>query len=236
MISVFTRYEGVVTGLMVIKLGGGAGIQTGHLLQELRTMKDWVLVHGGSDGMNELSEKLGHPPRFVESVSGYTSRVTDQGTVEIDYQLDQNVGTDTWTVLGTAATVPTTDTLVNLGAKLQIRFRLRFQNSNSRTPTILSGMQVGGRMMGLTKYQFVGTFKMEVGGETLTGDIDADANTVYTQLQSWAAAQTKLTMHSLDPSKDGKIVTVSLPAKSVDWIDPDELSWGGRVSFAILEA
>jgi acetylglutamate/LysW-gamma-L-alpha-aminoadipate kinase len=70
-------------GLIVIKLGGGKGIQTEHLLRELRSMKDWVLVHGGSDEMNDLSERLGHPPRFVESVSGYTSRVTDQRTVEI---------------------------------------------------------------------------------------------------------------------------------------------------------
>jgi acetylglutamate/LysW-gamma-L-alpha-aminoadipate kinase len=68
---------------MVVKLGGGKGVQTGHLLQELRSMNDWVLVHGGSDEMNELSERLGHPPRFVESVSGYTSRVTDRRTVEI---------------------------------------------------------------------------------------------------------------------------------------------------------
>ncbi len=68
---------------MVIKLGGGRGIEAGHLLRELGSMKDWVLVHGGSDEMNELSERLGHPPRFVESVSGYPSRVTDQRTVEI---------------------------------------------------------------------------------------------------------------------------------------------------------
>jgi len=69
--------------MIVIKLGGGKGIESETLLEELKVMKDWVLVHGASNEMNELSEKLGHPARFVESVSGYTSRVTDRKTIEM---------------------------------------------------------------------------------------------------------------------------------------------------------
>ena len=42
-----------------------------------------VVVHGGSDETNRLSEQLGHPPRFVTSPSGYTSRYTDRETLEI---------------------------------------------------------------------------------------------------------------------------------------------------------
>ncbi len=42
-----------------------------------------VLVHGGSHEMNVISEKLGHPPRFVTSVSGHVSRYTDRETLEI---------------------------------------------------------------------------------------------------------------------------------------------------------
>jgi acetylglutamate/LysW-gamma-L-alpha-aminoadipate kinase len=42
-----------------------------------------VLVHGGSHETNVISEKLGHPPRFVTSVSGHSSRYTDRETLEI---------------------------------------------------------------------------------------------------------------------------------------------------------
>ena len=42
-----------------------------------------VLVHGGSDETNRLAEQLGHPPRFVTSPSGYSSRYTDRQTLEI---------------------------------------------------------------------------------------------------------------------------------------------------------
>jgi acetylglutamate/LysW-gamma-L-alpha-aminoadipate kinase len=45
--------------------------------------KQVVLVHGGSKETNVISEKLGHPPRFVTSVSGYVSRYTDRETLEI---------------------------------------------------------------------------------------------------------------------------------------------------------
>jgi acetylglutamate/LysW-gamma-L-alpha-aminoadipate kinase len=42
-----------------------------------------VLLHGGSHETNLLAEQLGHPPRFVTSPSGYSSRYTDRTTLEI---------------------------------------------------------------------------------------------------------------------------------------------------------
>jgi acetylglutamate/LysW-gamma-L-alpha-aminoadipate kinase len=42
-----------------------------------------VLVHGGSHETNLISAKLGHPPRFVTSISGHSSRYTDRETLEI---------------------------------------------------------------------------------------------------------------------------------------------------------
>ena len=42
-----------------------------------------IVVHGGSGETNAISEQLGHPPRFVTSPSGFTSRYTDRTTLEI---------------------------------------------------------------------------------------------------------------------------------------------------------
>jgi hypothetical protein len=44
-----------------------------------------------------------------------------------------------------------------------------------------------------------------------------------------------LTLRTATQSSDSKIVTVSLPSKSVDWIDSGENKWGGRITCAILE-
>jgi [amino group carrier protein]-L-2-aminoadipate 6-kinase len=69
--------------MIVVKVGGGAGIAPEGLLQELAQRSDWVLLHGVSDAANQLGEVLGHPPRFVTSVSGHTSRFTDAQTLDI---------------------------------------------------------------------------------------------------------------------------------------------------------
>lgn len=72
---------------LVIKIGGGEGIDPGPLLDELAAMarggRRVVLVHGGSHETNELAERLGHPPRFITSPGGQTSRRTDRRTLEI---------------------------------------------------------------------------------------------------------------------------------------------------------
>lgn len=68
---------------LVVKVGGGAGIDVQPLLRDLAARRDWVLLHGASDGVNQLSEQLGHPPRFVTSLSGQVSRFTDARTLDI---------------------------------------------------------------------------------------------------------------------------------------------------------
>jgi [amino group carrier protein]-L-2-aminoadipate 6-kinase len=73
--------------MYVIKMGGAAGIDADVLCEDVaalwRDRQRMVLVHGGSDETNRLAERLGSPPRFVTSVSGHTSRVTDREMLEI---------------------------------------------------------------------------------------------------------------------------------------------------------
>jgi acetylglutamate/LysW-gamma-L-alpha-aminoadipate kinase len=73
--------------MIVVKVGGGAGMDYDALCDDIaglwRDGTRLALVHGGSDETNRLAEQLGHPPRFVTSPSGYTSRYTDRRTLEI---------------------------------------------------------------------------------------------------------------------------------------------------------
>lgn len=73
--------------MIVIKVGGSAGIDYDAVCDDLAARwndgQRFVLVHGGSDETNRLSEALGHPPRFVTSPSGHTSRYTDRRTLEM---------------------------------------------------------------------------------------------------------------------------------------------------------
>ena len=73
--------------MIVVKMGGASGVNLEAISADVAALvqrgQQVVLVHGGSDETNKLSEQLGHPPHFVTSPSGFTSRYTDRQTLEI---------------------------------------------------------------------------------------------------------------------------------------------------------
>ncbi len=68
-------------------MGGTTGVNVDAVMNDIATHikagQQMVVVHGGSGETNAISEQLGHPPRFVTSPSGFTSRYTDRTTLEI---------------------------------------------------------------------------------------------------------------------------------------------------------
>jgi [amino group carrier protein]-L-2-aminoadipate 6-kinase len=73
--------------MLVIKVGGAAGVNFDEVCNDLAGLAQsghtFVVVHGGSDETNRMAERLGMPPRFITSPSGFTSRFTDRGTLEV---------------------------------------------------------------------------------------------------------------------------------------------------------
>lgn len=73
--------------MIVVKIGGAQGLALDAVCNDIAGLvqggQPVVVVHGGSAETNEISARLGHPPRFVTSTSGYTSRYTDRTTLEI---------------------------------------------------------------------------------------------------------------------------------------------------------
>jgi acetylglutamate/LysW-gamma-L-alpha-aminoadipate kinase len=73
--------------MIVIKIGGASGLNLDGICEDVAALsKDGqpvILVHGGSSETNEISTRLGKPPRFVTAASGFTSRYTDRETLEI---------------------------------------------------------------------------------------------------------------------------------------------------------
>ncbi len=73
--------------MIIVKMGGAQGVNLGAVCQDVAELiskgESVVFVHGGSNETNELSEKLGLTPRFITTVTGFTSRYTDRKTLEI---------------------------------------------------------------------------------------------------------------------------------------------------------
>jgi acetylglutamate/LysW-gamma-L-alpha-aminoadipate kinase len=73
--------------MIVVKAGGNGKVNFEAVCLDVAELarhgKRVVLVHGGSNEIDLLSERLGHPPRVVTSPSGHAFRHTDRKTLEI---------------------------------------------------------------------------------------------------------------------------------------------------------
>ena len=73
--------------MQIVKIGGAEGIDHDAIADDVAELvqrgQQLVLIHGGSALTNQVAAALGHPPQFVTSVSGYSSRRTDRRTLEI---------------------------------------------------------------------------------------------------------------------------------------------------------
>jgi acetylglutamate/LysW-gamma-L-alpha-aminoadipate kinase len=73
--------------ITVVKLGGTEGVDFSAICADaaelLKQGSQLVFVHGGSAEATALGESLGTPAKMITSPSGYTSRYTDRGTLEV---------------------------------------------------------------------------------------------------------------------------------------------------------
>ena len=69
--------------MLVVKLGGGA-LDLEAVARDLATLdRPVVVLHGANKLRDEMAEALGRPPRVVESVSGYTSVLSDDDAIDV---------------------------------------------------------------------------------------------------------------------------------------------------------
>ena len=69
--------------MLIVKLGGG-DLDLDAFARDLVTIEGPVIVlHGANRLRDELAHALGRPPQVVESVSGFTSVLTDDGAIDL---------------------------------------------------------------------------------------------------------------------------------------------------------
>lgn len=83
--------------VLVVKLGGGAGLDLAASVADLATVaaqRPLVVIHGVSDAANKLCEARGIPVRTITSPSGHSSRYTDAVTRDVFVEAAQGVSAD----------------------------------------------------------------------------------------------------------------------------------------------
>lgn len=69
--------------MLVVKIGGG-DLDLGEIADDLAALDDpFVLIHGANKLRDELAHALGRPPKVVESISGYTSVLSDDDAIDV---------------------------------------------------------------------------------------------------------------------------------------------------------
>lgn len=82
--------------VLVVKLGGGAGLDLAASVADLATVavtRPLVVVHGVSAEANRLCEENGVPVRMLTSPSGHSSRYTDARTRDLFVEAARHVNT-----------------------------------------------------------------------------------------------------------------------------------------------
>lgn len=73
--------------MIVVKAGGAPGVDGLAICRDIATLvrggERVILVHGGSQAIAQLGERLGYTPRFLTSVAGVQSRYTDPAALEV---------------------------------------------------------------------------------------------------------------------------------------------------------
>ena len=71
--------------MIIVKIGGAKGIDYDAVLKDIAQLieqgKQILVVHGGKGELEDVATKMGTPPQWVETSSGYTSRRTDKETM-----------------------------------------------------------------------------------------------------------------------------------------------------------
>ncbi|MEE9432448.1 MAG: acetylglutamate kinase, partial [Melioribacteraceae bacterium] len=70
--------------MIIIKIGGGATINTKAIIDDLSSLDEkFIIVHGANAKRDELAENLNKPKKVITSASGYSSVFTDEESLDI---------------------------------------------------------------------------------------------------------------------------------------------------------
>jgi len=70
--------------MIIVKIGGGEGINLEGIVQDLAQLKEkFIVVHGANALRDKLAEDLKQPKKVVTSVSGYASVYSDETMIDL---------------------------------------------------------------------------------------------------------------------------------------------------------
>lgn len=70
--------------MIIVKIGGGASINLKGIIADLAELKEpFIIIHGANALRDELADKLGIQKQVITSISGYSSVLSDEATIDL---------------------------------------------------------------------------------------------------------------------------------------------------------
>jgi hypothetical protein len=176
-------------------------------------------------------------PKFYKEIAIYSEKMAQGMEVGVDYQTDEYVDTNTWTPSESiyASDINSDTSVINLGNKRKLRYRLRINTNNSHISPALLSVIVKGFARTPVKRQWALKVKISDMGQ-VNGQKDMDADSFYDWL--WKACQTAggIRMTSTMENMHNIWVIVEPPTILRNFFQKLSKIWGGDVYVLLREA
>jgi hypothetical protein len=174
--------------------------------------------------------------KFIESVTATVENLTSGVEVALDYQINQNIGTQRWIEAGTFQINPWDTLNINQGEVYRIRFRLRLRTNDESTPPVVLATVLKGFARTPVKYQW--NLRVMVSdtllSKTGTG-YESNPDAFLDWLKQAAVSAKRIYMRSVWEQMDSRYVIVEPPTLLRKFTNEVTGFWGGQVQFSLRE-
>ncbi|MEN8242167.1 MAG: choice-of-anchor R domain-containing protein [Chloroflexota bacterium] len=175
-------------------------------------------------------------PKFFKEFNTLSANLSGGVKIELDYQVDGQVGSDAWIWAGSYAGTREETLPIGEGNARKIRLRLRLQTNDRRVPPVVEATVLEGFARTPLKYQWnlqvkIGDCQPDLSG----GGPDQDPDALLSWLKAAAGSARAVEMRSIWEQLDGKLVIIEPPSLLRSFTNNLLGYWGGSVSITLRE-
>jgi hypothetical protein len=175
-------------------------------------------------------------PKLYKDITAITKNLNGICKIAVDYQVDENIGSDAWIALGSHMLSPSDTLAIDEGKRYSIRLRYRFQTNDALLPPIMKAGILEGVARTQVKYQWVLRIKTSSIQSTFSGVSDHNPDRLLSWLKEKAGNAEVLHLHSTLKAMDGKVVFAEPPSVIRDFSNSLLKFWGGHIVIVLREA
>jgi hypothetical protein len=173
-------------------------------------------------------------PKYLKQLTLWTSNLTRGKRVNVDFQVDGQIGSDEWRSAGAIYSSPLESLPLQIGPVHAIRTRLRLLSDQPTVPVVVQAVILDGFARTPLKYQWTLRIRLADLQADYAGGLDSDPDAFMFWLQGAARQARKIRMRSIWQALDDKYVIVEPPALQREYIDGAQ--WGGTATVVLREA